>query len=399
MRKLIKGALLLFCVFLVASCFKSNNNFPDDNTVTDYGIRYGGESGDYGKSVCEADGDNLVIVGATASEGAGENDVYLIKTDAEGTMIWSKTYGGAQEDVGEDVIHCLDNGFAIIGTTRSEGNGEADIYFVKADQNGDKEWSVTFGDQYYDNGVAGIQTADEGYLVVGGLTDTEYAVQDIAVYKMSAAGVLEWEQRYGDQAIDETALDFVETSTGYLILGRRGVGVETNIYLVNIDFNGNLLWEKEYDVEGFELGYAITKTLTGDAFIICGQQLVNAEDAENSNMYLVFVDPSGEKVLERNYGIDAKWEYEEAYDLVQTMDLSVIMVGRSKSAMNIVKVSSTGENQWSKVYGDPNASNTQSAYGIVQIANGNLIITGGALNSDESDAVFLRLDYTGSEIK
>ena len=86
------------------------------------------------------------------SSGAGEGDVYLVKTDSQGRETWSTTFGGSQADGGFSVQETSDGGYIIAGSTMSFGLGSSDVYLVKTDSQGMETWSTTFGGSQADGG-------------------------------------------------------------------------------------------------------------------------------------------------------------------------------------------------------------------------------------------------------
>jgi hypothetical protein len=75
-------------------------------------------------------------MGCTGSFGAGRYDVYLVKTNASGDTLWTKTYGGTNTDVGGSVRQTVDGGYFIAGSTASFGAGSYDVYLIKTDGDG-----------------------------------------------------------------------------------------------------------------------------------------------------------------------------------------------------------------------------------------------------------------------
>jgi len=127
---------------------------------------FGGSNQDDGSCVDQTNDGGFIIVGTTYSFGAGNFDVYLIKTDYLGNMEWYKTYGGTEGDWGYCVRQTTDGGYIIVGSTISFSSNQAsDVYLIKTDSLGIEEWHKTFGSpsEYFgDWGVWVEQTTDDG---------------------------------------------------------------------------------------------------------------------------------------------------------------------------------------------------------------------------------------------
>ena len=102
---------------------------------------YGGSSNDFGEHVERTSDDGYIIVGTTSSYGAGSTDIILIKTDASGVTSWQKTFGGANADGAYCVRQTPDNGYIIAGYSDSTGSGAADVWLIKTDSDGELSWS------------------------------------------------------------------------------------------------------------------------------------------------------------------------------------------------------------------------------------------------------------------
>ena len=106
---------------------------------------FGGAGAEWARSVQPTSDGGYILAGQTDSYGAGEKDVYLVKTDAGGNMQWEKTFGGPDNDWAFAVTHTSDGGYAVGGVTWSFGAGENDFYFIKTDAQGQVEWERTYG--------------------------------------------------------------------------------------------------------------------------------------------------------------------------------------------------------------------------------------------------------------
>jgi hypothetical protein len=131
---------------------------------------YGGEAittNDGASSVIQTSEGGYIMAGSTWSSGTGSTDVYLIKTDANGTLQWNKTYGGTRDELGCSLVQASDGGYAIAGWTYSFGTGVPNVYLVKTDAVGNEQWSKAYGGSDPDYGYSLIRTSDGGYAIAG----------------------------------------------------------------------------------------------------------------------------------------------------------------------------------------------------------------------------------------
>ena len=128
---------------------------------------YGGMDREIGHSVYHTTDGGYIIAGMTESLGAGSADVYLLKTDANGDTLWTKTFGGSDYDYGYAVQQTTDGGFIVVGETESFGEGSYNVYLIRTDENGDTLWTKTYGGSGYEYGKSVLQTHDEGFIITG----------------------------------------------------------------------------------------------------------------------------------------------------------------------------------------------------------------------------------------
>ncbi|HIA06202.1 MAG TPA: hypothetical protein EYN71_05790, partial [Flavobacteriales bacterium] len=150
--------------------------------------QYGGFGRDYGTSLAKTSDGGYMIGGYSYSFGTGGNPVaLLIKTDGDGVLEWSKTYGGPEGDYAYSVQQTTDDGYILSGETRSFGYGD-NILMVRTDSLGEVVWGRVFdggGYMYYtDNGNHVEQTSDNGFLAIGstknmGAGTFEYSWSDL----------------------------------------------------------------------------------------------------------------------------------------------------------------------------------------------------------------------------
>jgi hypothetical protein len=161
-----KRNLFFFLLFCVIICVLARSAFADGPAVQ-WEKTFGGSNIDGSESVQQTSDGGYIITGGTYSFGAGENDVYLIKTDSAGNLLWQKTFGWGDDEVGSSIKQTTDGGFIIAGTTIPHGAGACDIYIIKTDSAGNSLWQKTFGGSYYDSSGSVQQTFYGGCIIAG----------------------------------------------------------------------------------------------------------------------------------------------------------------------------------------------------------------------------------------
>ena len=254
------------------------------------GWTFGGTSEDYGYSVQQTTDGGYVIAGSTSSFGAGESDVYLIKTDANGNSVWSKTFGGDSSDYGYSVQQTSDGGYIIAGYTESFGARYGDVYLIKTDGNGNLLWQKKFDGICIDYGRSVQQTSDGGYIIAGygGYANGYY---DVYLIKTDANGNSAWTKTFGRSDWDYGYSVQQTTDGGYIIAGSTySYGAGSDVYLIKTDASGNQTWYKTYGGSNYDGGYSVQQTSDG-GYIIAGY--TGSFGAGNSDVYLIKTDANG----------------------------------------------------------------------------------------------------------
>lgn len=149
---------------------------------------FGGLNGDFAYSVQQTIEGGYIIAGYTESYGAGKKDAWLIKTDTNGNYLWDRTFGGSGDDWAYSVQQTSEGGYIIAGLTNSYGAGEEDVWLIKTDAFGNKIWDRTFGGSGIDRGWSVRQTSDGGYIVVGHTYSYGSGGMDVLLIKTDSNG-------------------------------------------------------------------------------------------------------------------------------------------------------------------------------------------------------------------
>jgi uncharacterized delta-60 repeat protein len=139
----------------------------NSNGDMEWNKTHGGTGDDGAYSVQQTTDGGYIVAGYTTSFGAGGYDFWLVKTNSTGDMQWDRTYGGKGEDRAYSGQQTSDGGYIAAGSTGSFGAGEEDIWLVKTNSSGDMEWNKTHGGTGDDGAYSVQQTTDGGYIAAG----------------------------------------------------------------------------------------------------------------------------------------------------------------------------------------------------------------------------------------
>lgn len=314
---------------------------------------YGGPGHDIASSIQQTLDGGYIIAGTTNSFGAGGSDVYLVRTDSLGDIVWTRTYGGIRNDEALCIEHTTDGGYVIGGVTWSFGIG-LDFYLIKTDSLGSPVWTKNYGRSSWDYCMSVRQTSDGGYIMAGWTDPIGLDKYDLYLVKTDSLGDMLWTRVYGGDLRD-LAQSVQETSDGgYIIAGATksfGAG-GWDVYLIKTDSAGDALWTKTYGGHGTDFGSSLQKTPNKE-YIITG----SADSFTPSfwaDVYLIATDSLGDTLWTRTYGGDGE---DDGHSVQETSDGGFIIAGRTSSfgpgnySVYLIRTDSLGDTVWTRTYG------------------------------------------------
>lgn len=288
-----------------------------------------------------------IVVGYTDDIGAGLKDVYLIKTDTIGNVLWAKAYGGTGYEIGFSVQQTADSGYIVMGTWDGDFGGQGgDIYLIKTNANGDTLWTRTYGGSSTDRGNSVLQTADDGYIIAGYTYSFGEGFSDVYLIKTDSIGDTLWSKTYGEW-YGEMAYSIKQTQDdGYIIAGFTGSfgNGGWDVYLIKTDSVGDTLWTKTYGGMNDENGYYVQQTTDG-GYVVAGQfDSITIPGGMGDDALLIKTAANGDILWTKTYGgSDTDW----ANSVQQTVDGGYIVAGNTGSyvvggGLYLIKTDSSG---------------------------------------------------------
>ena len=359
---------------------------------------FGGTNQDWGYSVQQTNDGGYIFCGHTSSLGNSNSDIYLIKTDDNGNQQWSQIFGGNDVEVGHSVQQTNDGGYIICGYTMSFGGGGRDVYLIKTDNNGNQQWSQTFGGSgVYDWGRSVQQTNDGGY-IIGGSTTSFGNSSDVYLIKTDLNGNQLWSETFNEGSTDY-GMDVEQTTDGgYIICGHSNSSISNgdfDIYLIKTDNNGNEQWNKKFGGTDVEHGYSVQQTNDG-GYIITG--FTESFQTGNWDVWLIKTDGNGNQQWSQTHG---GLSYDVGKSVQQTSDGGYIICGYTESFGNfssnvyLIKTDGNGVEQWSQIYG---GNDYDEGYSVQQTTDGGYIICGYTYSygNGDMDIYIIKTDGNGN---
>ncbi len=237
-----------------------------------------------------------MLAGWTASYGAGKADGWLLKLDNDGTERWNRTYGGPGNDR-IVAIQPMADGYMLAGYTTSFGAGLTDLWLVRTDREGTERWNRTYGGIDHDNGWA-LCTVDDGFVVTGFTASYGAGNSDLWLLKLDNDGTERWNRTYGGLAC-ETGFAIASTDDGYVIGGYyESCGGVYDLWLLATNRQGRERWNCTYGRDGREV--ARDMAVLNDAVAVTGWTTTYGSGGRDC--WLLVTDREGIERVSRTYG-------------------------------------------------------------------------------------------------
>lgn len=309
--------------------------------------------------------DGGFIIGSTYRV-MGKEKITLVKTDRNTEVQWSKQYGGNGIDRLGSILK-LNDGYLICGSTTSFGKGGMDVYLIRVDVSGQVLWGKTFGDWNDQTGSAVTQTSDGNFLIAGTSTNPyQFMVDpdgwsinqnDLYLIKVNSNGDLLWNKRI-DAGAGETGFAISETSSKDIIIGAN---TNYKLLVIQTDSAGNLNWSKQIINSG-STGLPAIKTNSDNTTTIC--------TSKNNGTWIIRIAANGNIIWSK--ALDA-WE---GNTFSFTSDSGIIVATKNSSFGSdvLTKLDQNGNVSWSKIFTNLFRTYITSA---IELNDGSFLLSGG----------------------
>lgn len=345
----------------------------------------------------------------------GDYDYIVVKYSNTGTIQWQKLYGGSQSDEALSIIQTSDGGYIIAGRSASSDGDvtdhhpsgasyvTSDYWVVKITNNGTIQWSKSFGGAYIEFARSIIQTSDGGYAIAGTTFSGPHGNDDYLLIKISDTGNFQWQKFYGGSNFDHAYSVIQTIDGGYSILGNSesnngdvvGHHGGIDMWMVKTDASGNLQWQKPLGGSNSDYGDSIIQTNDGNYYLTGSSTSTNGDISGNhgwADVCVFKLNSSGTILWQKSFG---GTDTDYSYSIIKTSDANLVIAASSWSSTGdatsnkggsdfwVIKINSAGNILWQKSFG---GTNDDVSVAICQTSDGGFALT-GSTKSNDADVV------------
>jgi hypothetical protein len=356
-------------------------------------IGYGGSGNEYGYDIFTQDHNTFLVVGSTESFGAGGSaDLYVMKLNQFGNILWTRTVGGFGNEIAYGIDRATNGDYVIAGETNTLGMGGGDMYVVRLDSSGNLLWTRSIGGDQYDVAKEIAATQDNGCVVAGTTGSFGMGLDDAYIAKLDSAGNVTWVRTMGSANTDG-GYGVLATSDGNIAMvgrGFPGFGA-AQPFVTKLTYGGVVLWSKHFsshDVNDLFVPADIIEANGG--YLISG--FTDTVAGTNKNSFLTKISTSGNHQWTRIIGITGN---DNGASIDAALDGGYLVTGTffgSTANSFAIKTDSAGTPQW---YTRSNVAGNSYAFGMIELNNGYFYSVGNNDALGQQQIFLIKYDHTG----
>jgi len=399
-----KSLLLLTTLFLVlavtsVTLLSQNPNIRSDpsqtvkNATLIWEKTYGGKGDDRAFHAVKAE-DGYLVVGSSTSFTPGETTAWVLRVDSDGNELWNRAFS---RNAGSEFRQALtlEDGFLLVGNTFLT-SGNTNGYVVKIDKQGNPIWNLTAKKENGLNKLFSACPTQDNFLLAGLAKAPDSENSDVWLIKISAQGNLIWNKTFGGATDDAGRAVTPTQDSGCIIAGYTDSTGNGNYDFLTIktDTSGNLLWNHTYGGTQSDKAYAIAPA--ADGYVIAGD--TRSKGAGETDAWTVKIDFGGNLLWEKAFGgngFDAPTCIAQASQGEFLVGGTTFSFGNGQRDFWLFTVEETGSVGWSCTVG---RSGYEEAYAVLPVGTGELVMAGwtNSLGEGSYDFYFVKLGETGS---
>lgn len=359
---------------------------------------YGTEGADVAHALVETSDGGFAIAGK--QEVAGKQDeMLLIRTDADGTVLWTKTFGGTGNDSAEDLLLLSDGGFLLVGTTRSSTDDDA--WVLRTDAEGDSIWAVSMDDGGRDDQAFAAHLLDDGSFAISGSSESADSLSSsqLTLAHVLSDGTVSWQRSYGGDAYAQGfGLDIAPNGDWVVCGSKYDDANDYEMYVLRVTTDGDSLWEYTWGTTKQDNGRAIF-ALDDGTIAVAGHTGIGTE---NSDIMVRLLASDGNEVVGDTWSIGGG-DAEELYckHFFQRADGSFVIAattqskGEGASDFYLLAAATDKSLKIDQAFG---GSNDDVATAVIETSDGRYAMAGYSKSfqfGDDYDIVLLKTTQHG----
>jgi len=378
---------------------------------------YGGSNADIARCIRQTNDGGYIVAGITSSNNGdvfgnhGGLDFWVLKLNGTGGVQWKKTYGGSENEMPFAVKQTSDGGYVVAGYTKSinwdvsGNNGYFDAWVLKLNANGTILWQKCLGGSNWEEAWDIDQTTDGGYIVAGRSVSTDGDVTvnhgsfDYWVVKLDSLGALLWQKSYGGSHEDIGYAVKQTTDGGYIVVGESfstdglviGNQGSVDYWVLKLDHEGKIEWQRSLGGTNWDRANDVLQARDG-GYVVFGYSYSSDGDLTqnngNNDFWVVKLNTQGDIEWQNSFGGSNN---DNGRSIAQTNDGGYVMTGQTQSNdgdavgndggadLWVVRINEHGELLWQRSYG---GSMAETGHSIQQTNDGGYIVAGYAWSTD-----------------
>jgi uncharacterized delta-60 repeat protein len=357
---------------------------------------FGGAQEDKAYGIATMPDDGVVVVGNRRLLSTAGHYAWILRLDRSGKMVWEREFGGRNSDEVYGVVATNDGGIVLAGNSRSRGAGKSDIWVQRLNKSGNTVWDKTFGGPDDDRARSIAASADGGFFIAGYTQSRGSPEGDAWIIKIDKNGELSWEQTAGGAKNDAVFHVTTMPDGGLIATGYKDLGDPKgfDLWVVRLNSQGGLLWDRTYGRGIFDAGTSIVPTEDGGSVVV---GVTSADAYRGDDAWVLRLDAHGEVVWEQTFGgpePETAWAVVNMSDKGYAVLVSTSSYGAGSADAWLLRLDGDGSLLWERMYGGKLWDRPTSA---VLTADGGIFVAGYTTTqgAGREDFWLFRLDAEG----